>query len=140
MQIEINENIEEQKDDFWRGFTLKQTISMVALGIVVGGGSLILYFIYHVPIEVATYIILPIGAIIAIVGFWPANRAGFTFVEMMKARKRVRYQPILYYKGTEFIDGLDICNDEATAVESKRNKQIRKRGKKSAKKKEMEGI
>jgi len=135
MQIEINENIEEQKDDFFRGFTLKQTIAMVALLLVVGGGSVILYFVYHVPIEMAIYVTLPFGAVISIVGFWPANKAGFTFVEMMKAKKRVRYQPTLYYRGTEFSDEFDIRNSEAmsTDTHTKRNKRIRKRGSKREK-------
>ena len=69
MLIPVNQNIDEYKDDFYKGLTLRQSVISlvtVAVGVAV---YLALTMIFHLPQTLALYLTLPVVFPIAAYGF-----------------------------------------------------------------------
>lgn len=67
--IVINKDIEEYEHDAWRGFSVRQIIFG---GISVSASAAVILFAYivcYMPIQAAAYLGIPVGVIIALVGF-----------------------------------------------------------------------
>ena len=96
MMIQVNENIDEYREDFYKGLTLRQTL--FAGGAVAAGAAAFLFLniIIGLPQSVALYAALPVVFPIAAAGFLKIH--GMTLSQYLKARKRVRENPVYFFK------------------------------------------
>ena len=96
MMIQVNENIDEYREDFYKGLTLRQTLfagSAVAVG---AAAYLFLNIMIGLPQTAALYAALPVVFPIAAAGFLKIH--GMTLSQYLKARKRVKENPVYYFK------------------------------------------
>ena len=88
MLIPVNQNIDEYKDDFYKGLTLRQSVISlitVAVGAVVYLG---LTMLLHLPQTLALYVTLPVVFPIAAYGFLKIH--GMNIAEYVKKRGAVK--------------------------------------------------
>ena len=96
MKITVNENIDEFKDDFYKGLTLWQTV-FAAFAVAAGAAAfLIMNLFFGLPQSVALYAALPVVFPIAAAGFLKIH--DMSLLEYLKARKEVRDQPEYHYR------------------------------------------
>ena len=96
MKIMVNDNIDEYKDDFYKGLTFRQTL-FAGLAVMAGAAAfLIMHIFFGLPQSVALYAALPVVFPIAAAGFLKIH--GMTLLEYLKARKAVRECPGYDYK------------------------------------------
>lgn len=87
MLIPVNKNIDEFKDDFYKGLTFRQTIfAMITLA--VGAGAFLLFSLYFkIPQTISLYLTLLLAFPIAASGFLKIH--GMRPLEYFKLRKKV---------------------------------------------------
>lgn len=100
MQIPVNKDIDDYKDDFFKGMTLKQT-AMCALTVTVGSAVFFLCsVVLKLPQTVSTYLVFPAALPFAAAGFWKQDN--MSIAEYIKKRREVarvpvyRYRPLLF--------------------------------------------
>ncbi len=96
MMIQVNENIDEYREDFYKGLTLRQTL--FSGGAVAAGAAVFLFLniVIGLPQSIALYAALPAVFPIAAAGFLKIH--GMTLAQYLKARRSVREYPVYYYK------------------------------------------
>ena len=96
MMIQVNENIDEYREDFYKGLTLRQTL--FSGGAVAAGAAafLFLHIVIGLPQSIALYAALPAVFPIAAAGFLKIH--GMTLTQYLKARRNVREHPVYYFK------------------------------------------
>lgn len=95
MQIPVNKNMDEYKDDFFKGLTFKQTmICIAALGTGIGV-FLFFYLWMGLGQNLSVYLTLPFVFPIAASGFLKIGGMGPR--EYFQKKKVVRHHPIYYY-------------------------------------------
>ena len=96
MMVPVNQNIDEYKDDFFKGLTMRQT--MYAIAAVAVSGGLMMFFLLYLKMNasVAMYITLPIVFPIIAVGFIRIH--GMNFRDYMKEKRKVRQRPVFFYE------------------------------------------
>lgn len=99
MQIPVNKNIDQYKDDFFKGMTMRQSVFGIA---TVTAGSVVFLFFYlylKLPVMPSVYLMLPVALPVAIAGFLRID--GKTPGEYLKLRGKTvktplyRYSPIM---------------------------------------------
>lgn len=96
MMVPVNQNIDEYKDDFFKGLTMRQTMYAIA-AVVVSGGLMTFFLLYlKMNASVAMYITLPIVFPIIAVGFIKIH--GMNFRDYMKEKRKVRQKPVFFYE------------------------------------------
>ena len=98
MNIPINRNIEEYKQDAWKGLTAKEAIAILVILIVDVGGGLALFFLLHLNIILAIYLLMPINCLIGLLGFFPSDRLGMSMKDYIKMLWDVKWAPTLEYQ------------------------------------------
>ncbi len=95
MVLYVNKNIDQYKDDFFKGLTFRQT--MISAGAVICGACmfLLLYMGVGLPQSVSLYLTLPVVFPIAAAGFLRIH--GMSLIEYMRRRRKVRENPIYLY-------------------------------------------
>ena len=105
MLIPVNQNIDEYKDDFYKGLTLRQSVISlvtVAVGVLV---YLALTGLFHLPQTLALYMTLPVVFPIAAYGFLKIH--GMNIAEYLrkssavKERSSFSFIPQMLLYGTE---------------------------------------
>lgn len=100
MQIPVNKDIDEYKDDFFKGMTLKQTV-MCALTLGVGAGC---YFLCNgvlgLPQTLSLYLVFPAALPFAAAGFLKID--GLPPLEYLKRRRDVTKRPVYRYRPVVF--------------------------------------
>lgn len=105
MLIPVNQNIDEYKDDFYKGLTLRQSVISlvtVAVGVLV---YLALTGLFHLPQTLALYMTLPVVFPIAAYGFLKIH--GMNIAEYLrksgavKERSSYSFIPQMLLYGTE---------------------------------------
>lgn len=96
MQIPVNKDIDDYKDDFFKGMTLRQT-TMCVLTLAVGIGC---YFLCNsvlgLPQTVSLYLVFPAALPFAAVGFLKID--GMPPLEYLKRRREVTQTPLYRYR------------------------------------------
>ena len=88
MLIPVNQNIDEYKDDFYKGLTLRQSVISlvtVAVGVLV---YLALTGLFHLPQTLALYMTLPVVFPIAAYGFLKIH--GMNIAEYLRKSSAVK--------------------------------------------------
>ena len=95
MVIYVNKNIDEYKDDFFKGLTFRQ--SMISAAAVISGACvfLFLYMGLGFPQSLSLYLTLPVVFPIAATGFLKIH--GMSLIEYLKQRHQVRQNPVYLY-------------------------------------------
>lgn len=107
MQIQINKDFQEYKEDFWRGFSLKELLS---IGIATGtcaGFIFLLYQFLHIPLTGAVYLSVPVAIPILMTGFY--RYQGMTLAELIRERIWQARTEILAYEAGEM--GLSLSKE-----------------------------
>ncbi len=100
MQIPVNKDLDDYKEDFFKGLTLRQTV-MAALTVAAGIGAFVLfYFVVRLPQTIALYLIFPFAVPVALAGFMKID--GKTPYEYLKMRLRVTSNPVYTFKPISF--------------------------------------
>jgi len=96
MMVPVNQNIDEYKDDFFKGLTMRQT--MYAIAAVAASGGLMTFFLLYLKMNasVAMYITLPIVFPIIAMGFIKVH--GLNFREYLERKRKVQSQPVFFYQ------------------------------------------
>ena len=121
MLIPVNQNIDEYKDDFYKGLTLRQ--SVISL-ITVGVGALVymtLTMVLGLPQSLSLYMTLPVVFPIAAYGFLKIH--GMNIAEYMRKRGAVKerstcsFIPQMLIADSEYTDsaGKDASSKDASA-------------------------
>jgi len=98
MQIQINRDFDEYKDDFFKGLTKRETFYALLTVIAGAGAYLICFFVLRLPVMVSVYLCLPFCLPIAAMGFLHFNN--MTATEILKRRRRIlRSKPLGYISG-----------------------------------------
>lgn len=96
MQIPVNKNIDNYKDDFFKGLTMKQTL-FAGLTLAVGVGVFaILNMVLHFDATLSIYLAVPFCVPIAALGFLRPH--GMSLFEYRRKKKEMKANPILYFE------------------------------------------
>lgn len=95
MQIPVNKNIDEYKDDFFKGLTFRQTIVMAGVFLTAGAGFLSSTVMLHIPSSLAVYFAFPPAFLVGAAGIMRVH--GMTLMEWRKKKKQVAVRPYLTY-------------------------------------------
>ena len=96
MNIPINRNMDEYKDDVYKGLNLYQIIfSGLVLGIGVASFVVVKY-LFHVPMMLTVMVTAIVTMPVAFVGFMPVCR--MSVPEYLKKRKRIIQNSIFVYE------------------------------------------
>lgn len=90
MNKEINQDIGGIKDDFYKGLSLREVIYGVAAFLTGAGGVVTMVFVYHINVNIAITVCIPILAAIGLCGFYSSN--GMTLPTIIKKAFRIRRQ------------------------------------------------
>ncbi len=119
MQIPVNKNIDEYKDDFWKGLTLKQTAFSV-MTVVVGAASFLFFYgILELPQSASLYLALPFAFPFAAAGFLRVN--GMSPAEYLRKKKRYMETPLYRFQPGAL---LEEAAEETVAGKAKKEKVI----------------
>ncbi|MCC8051573.1 MAG: PrgI family protein [Clostridiales bacterium] len=100
MQIPVNKDIDEYKDDFFKGLTMRQTI-VCAVTVAVGVCSFLLFSaVLRLPQTISLYLVFPVALPVAAVGLWKID--GLSPLEYLKRKRSVTRTPIYRYKPLVF--------------------------------------
>jgi hypothetical protein len=99
LEIVINKDIEHFKPDFFKGFTMKETIGLACSVSIILGGFAVMYFLVDLPVVVSVFVGIPFSIPVLLLGFVDFNKMG-AIPLMKKAIKVIRQKPVIY-KSTE---------------------------------------
>lgn len=92
MKIPVNKNIDEYKDDFFKGLTLRQTAA-AALTLAVGiGVFFVCDIILGIPQGIALYLAMPLAFVTGASGFLEIY--GMTPLQYIRKRLRIMRNPL----------------------------------------------
>lgn len=135
MQIPVNKNLDEYKDDFYKGLTLKQTVLSV-LTVVVGTGMfLLLHSICGIGQTAALYLAVLAALPFAASGFLKVH--GMALPEYFRRKREVtgqviyRFEPVLIEAqeewGQDFPEKRRTGKDKRPVLESREEMTARMR-------------
>ncbi|MGF6990405.1 hypothetical protein M2150_001666 [Lachnospiraceae bacterium PM6-15] len=133
MNIRVNKDVTEYKNDLWKGLTLRQLVFggvavATAIGVVAGA-----YFLCYVPIDVAIYFGIPPAIIIALFGFIKVD--DMTLYEYVQEIWRIKWQEGLCYESEDYTDAVEAEKSiyRICAESEKQQKKLEKKSKKRVK-------
>ena len=92
MKIPVNKNIDEYKDDFFKGLTLRQTVvaaSTLAVGI---GGFFLVHLIFGIPQSISLYIVMPLAFAVGASGSLKIH--GMSPYQYISKKMRITREPL----------------------------------------------
>ena len=102
MNIKINKDFEEYKDDFARGFTLSEVVS-IAVSLVLSG--ILVYCLWAfggIKPDIAVYIAVPFGIPILMLGFYKYQ--GMSVVALIKEMRYTKKTSVLAFAAQEYTE------------------------------------
>nr|WP_297884237.1 PrgI family protein [uncultured Blautia sp.] len=115
MNIPMNKNMDEYKDDFYKGMDAKQ-VGFAVLVILMGGGAfLAAQYIFHVPQLLSVYVAMVFAAPPAVVGFIPVY--DMPMLKFLAVRRKVIDNSLLVYD-SEYL--IQVDKTEKTDLQKKR--------------------
>ena len=103
MQIPVNKNLDDYKDDVFKGLTLRQA-AMAALTVASGIlGFAIGHFLLGLPQEASLYCAFPLAFPVAAAGF--GRIRGLSIPEYIKRKQAIRRAPVYTYRPAMLEEG-----------------------------------
>lgn len=122
IQIVTNKNIDTYKDDFFKGLSLSQTVTSVAVILSAGGSFAFFYIFLHFPMTICIYLALPFALPFAVAGFMRIH--GMSPFDYMRKKRKVTQTAILSRRPSYVVDAWQI--QQELKREKDRKKQERK--------------
>lgn len=119
MKIPVNKNIDEYKDDFFKGLTLRQTVS-AAITLAVGIGVFFLCSAIGIPQGISLYLAMPLAFVTGASGFLEIY--GMTPLRYIRKRLRIMRHP-LYISVPDAV--WELHRQDAQTPPKKRKENIR---------------
>lgn len=136
MQIPVNKNLDEYKDDFYKGLTLKQTVLSILTVIVGTGIFLLLYLICGIGQTMALYLAVLAALPVAASGFLKVH--GLSLPEYFRKKKEVSRQMVFFFQ-PDLIQKMEQDNQGKRNVrQKKKNPILETKGEKIARMKRNE--
>lgn len=105
MQIPINKDFEKDyKDNLWKGFSMPESISILAALLCCLTVLAILYLKFGIPLDVAPYCSIPFAVPPLAAGFWK-SKSGLSLKQYLNVREYVKRTKLLLYEPDEYIYG-----------------------------------
>jgi len=120
--IVINKDVEEYEHDIWKGFSARQ---LIFGGLSVGSATALILFAYlvcYVPIRAAVYLGIPVGVVIALIGFMKVD--DMTLVEYAREIWRLTFAEPLTWQSEEYDTGIAEYKSRLDAAENKYFKEL----------------
>ena len=121
MIIRINKNIEEYKDDFWKGLTFRQTVFSVVTVILGAGSFFIANVIIGLPQMVSIYVAILFALPCALMGFMKIH--GMTILQYLHCRRKVMEAPLFLYQSEKSVCSPVIKGQEPVKKKKKDKKE-----------------
>lgn len=121
MQIPVNKNLDEYKDDFYKGLTLKQTVLSILTVIVGTGIFLLLYLICGIGQTIALYLAVLAALPVAASGFLKVH--GLSLPEYFRKKKEVSRQMVFFFQ-PDLIQKMEQDNQGKRNVRQKKKNPI----------------
>ncbi|MBA4698486.1 MAG: PrgI family protein [Ruminococcus sp.] len=102
MNIPINKNIEDYKEDVWKGMGKRGFISFIILCVGNLGGMVGMIFLAHINMIISLLLLFPFNAIVGIIGFFPVDKTGMGMKTYIRNIWRANFSPTLLYQTSEF--------------------------------------
>lgn len=113
MKLPINKDFDkEYKDDFMKGFSMREVFFLALAIATVGIIFFLLYQFLDLSTDILIYISLPFGFLVASPGFW-RSKSGLSLWEYIKAKDYIDATWHLTYQSTEF-DPYNVKNSSHT--------------------------
>ena len=121
MQIPVNKNLDEYKDDFYKGLTLRQTVLSI-LTIIAGTGAFLLFHsVCGINQTLSLYLAFPTALPFAASGFLKIH--GMSLQEYFKRKRSVTEQPLYRYEPVLLEPGNDLETQVMTEKGQKKEKR-----------------
>lgn len=105
--IIINKDVESFEYDAWRGFSIRQIIFGAAAVVSASAVILFAWIVCYVPIQGAVYLGIPVGVVIALIGFMKID--DMTLTEYLKEMWRIAFAEPLTWQSEEYDAYLAYC-------------------------------
>lgn len=108
LTVHLCNDVEKYEESVFGGFNIKKML--YALAAILAGGATIafFYFVVHVPIIVAVYLMIPVVIPIIMQGFYGSGRGSWLSMLTLLLKKRAP----LVYQSTEAADMTSVAEDE----------------------------
>lgn len=94
MTIRVNKNVDEYRDDFWKGLSLAQT-GILLLALLAGvGGFLLGYYVLLLPVNVSLYCAFPTAFPVAAMLL---RHHGMSPLEWVQKKRKLKETPCYLY-------------------------------------------
>ena len=125
MRIAVNKDIEAAyKDEFFKGFTLRETLHIAAAFAIVAGVTFALYKFAGLSLSVGVYLGAPLGFPVIYIGF--KRFQGLTLGEYMKEKSYRKKTAVLLYDADELPDGRELFTMGRSGTKRARRKRRKK--------------
>lgn len=122
MNIPINKNIDEYKDDVYKGLSSHQLL-FSALTLLLGGTAFLLSsMVFHVPMVLAVMVTIIVAMPLAVIGFMPIY--GMSLPEYWRKRKKVISNSTYVYIATLY-QSTESCSNGDRGRKKKRQQKKR---------------
>lgn len=92
MKIPVNKNIDEYKDDFFKGLTLRQTVAAASTLVVGIGGFFLVHLLFGIPQSISLYIVMPLAFAVGASGFLEIH--GMSPYQYISKKIRITREPL----------------------------------------------
>ena len=121
-----SENIEELKDDFAKGFSLRECVFFILGVMILVAGIIICYVFADIPLILSVYIAIPFVVPVVLTGF--ANINNLSLMEIIKTKLKNVFRHPYIFESYEYEEIMESYIQEKNQMTSKK-KQKKKRGK-----------
>lgn len=122
MQIPVNKNIDEYKDDFFKGLSLQQT-AMCAAAVLTGTAAfLTANLVLALPQTVSLYAALPFALPFAAAGFLRIH--GMSPVRYFRLKQQTKENPVYYFRPQMLTETKEKPLVQADKTERKKKKKL----------------
>lgn len=110
MQIQVNDNIDKYKDEFFKGFSAKETFCAALVVVVYLACYVVFDFLLGVPQQLALYLALPIPLVVGLFGF--LSLTGHDVFGALKEKRKMKEMPMYRYRSGMLEGEIDGFTDE----------------------------
>lgn len=126
MQIPVNTNIDHYKDDFFKGFSAKETAYAGVILLIYLSCYAVLTFFLYVPQTMAMYLSLPLPLLAGLTGM--AKVTGHDVAGNLLKKYQIAKMPVYYYHPSALTEERDryYLEEPEKSVEKKKSRKRKK--------------
>ena len=124
MQIPVNTNIDKYKDDFFKGFSAKETGYAAVILLIYLICYAVFIFLFYVPQTIALYLSLPLPLLAGMAGMMKLT--GHDMAGNLLKRYQIRKMPVYLYQPSAITDEKDLYYPSEKKEQQSSQKQKKK--------------